>query len=626
MSGQQFLEYLERFNLFIIPLDHQREWFRYHHLFTDLLRHHLRNTSSVEYIAGLYEQASRWCENQGFNDEAMHYAALSGSQEQLAKLVEISGNTLVQSGQTAQRPRLIRLLSVETLRSNPGLCVECAWSEILARQSPDLRQAEVYLQMAEQGVAENPDCVSSTGYPVAYRVVHTRAILSRFKGDAPETVIALTKKALELLPNDDYAYRCSLYQNLGMAYLAVANLEEALKNLQQSWEEARASGMSYVAIAATYMLCRCLQTQGRLDEMENLLRTALADFEQSESESRRIIPALGILYIVQAWLLLEQAGSREKMDTAAVEQAVKKGLERCALTAEQYAFAEGLALKARLLAAQGDLLGAYNCLEEMEAEIPVTASYCAAIRIRLMLAQNDNDARIELFAGRLPSKLDDWVYPVAVPPIVWHWEEQMGLVRLMIGRKRQSTAADLVPVLSYLDRKIEACTSAGWQMQRIELHLLKALALDADQNTSSAAEELAQAQVAAETHGFYRLLVEEGEPFADLLHRVHNRLPSTPLLHRLIVSLGLDDKLALHANPVNHPAKERSRAGLVDPLTEREFEVLKLIAGGFSNKEIAEKLVVTIGTVKAHTSNIYRKLDVPGRTKALAKAREIHLI
>jgi LuxR family maltose regulon positive regulatory protein len=164
-SGQQILEYLERANLFIVPLDHQREWFRYHHLFADLLRHHLRSIQSAEYIAGLYEQASTWCEQHGLVDEAMDYAALSGNQEQLAKLVELSGNTLVLTGQVAKRARLIRLFTNETLHANPGLCIECAWSEILARQSPDLRQAEVYLQMAEQTVAETPDCIDGSGYP-----------------------------------------------------------------------------------------------------------------------------------------------------------------------------------------------------------------------------------------------------------------------------------------------------------------------------------------------------------------------------------------------------------------------------------------------------------------------------
>jgi ATP/maltotriose-dependent transcriptional regulator MalT len=438
-------------------------------------------------------------------------------------------------------------------------------------------------------------------------------------------VIYLTKKALDLLPQDDFYYRSSLLQNMAMAYISMANLAEAWKNLQQCWNEARASGIPYVAIAAAYMMSRCLQTQGRLDAMDHLLKTALADLQVSESTNGRIIPALGILYIAHAWLLFER-GNREKAGTAAVEQELKQGLELCALTAEHYVLAEGFAINARMLAEKGDIHGAHNCLEDMTVNCPESSGFSAAYRIRLMLARNSEDAGIELLAARLPSKLDDRVFPVTTVSNIWHWEEQMGLVRLQIARKRRLPATDLKPVLRYLDQQIETCQSAGWQMQCIELNMIKALALDANGTIPGTLEALAESLTSAEKYGFYRTLVEEGAPLADLLRRTANLLQDSPLLRQLMADLILGASPAPPVQPTHPLLQEHPITGPADLLTGRELEVLQLMAAGFSNKEIAQKLVVTVGTVKTHASNIYRKLDVIGRTKALAKARQLNFL
>jgi LuxR family transcriptional regulator, maltose regulon positive regulatory protein len=623
-AAAAIIDYLERANLFIIPLDNERQWFRYHHLFADLLRHHLRSTRPAAFIASLYSYASRWCEDQGLIDEAISYAGLAGSQEQLARLVELNGVGLLFTGQVAKLAAWMRLLSEDVLLANPGLCLQKAWSEMLSRRSPDLRQAEAYLAVGEQAAEAGPTRVDRSGYPLVYRAAITRATLSRVKGDAPEAVIAFTQKALDLLPPEDLANRSSLLQNLGMATVATGDLEAAWNILRQCWEEGRVSGGFYLAILAANAMAHCLRTLGRLAEMDQLLKTALLEVQAIERANRSIIPALGLLQIGRAWLLFE-SGDQVDGSLADADQLARQGLELCALTRQYYSLVEGYALQSSMLAARGDLARAGSLLEEMAANWPETSGFSAACQLRLRLAVSGEDLAVESLAARLPPKLNEEALPAAMSPGLWRWAEQLGLVRLLIARKRRAPNADLQIVLHFLNEQIEARCPAGWQMQRIELHLLQALAYDANHDTTAAAEALARALSAAEQHGFYQLLLEEGAPLAGLLRRTASLLPHTSLLHRLMLAFGLEELPAAHSGPAFHPAHPSPNTGLIEPLSARELEVLRLLAEGMSNQEIAVQLVISLTTVKTHASNIYGKLGVQSRRQAVAKARVMGL-
>jgi LuxR family maltose regulon positive regulatory protein len=291
---------------------------------------------------------------------------------------------------------------------------------------------------------------------------------------------------------------------------------------------------------------------------------------------------------------------------------------------------------ARLKWAQGDLAGALDMLEQAEQLQLAFEIRLAPHRARLWLAQAESDpgrlADVARWAREHAIELDDQerAYRVTLPGD-WREVEQFTLARLLIAQHRTAAPPalgppDLQPLLRFLDRRVRSAQEGGWIRRTIELSLLQALALQALDDVPRALASLERALTLAEPEGYVRIFVDEGAPMARLLYRAAERGMARDYAGRLLAAFeaGTKDQ-GLKTKVGDSPSVVRP-SSLIEPLSGREIEILELVAQGLTNREIAQKLVISPGTVKVHTSNIYGKLGVHNRTQAVAKARALGIL
>jgi LuxR family maltose regulon positive regulatory protein len=638
------LKGLEKANLFIVPLDNRRHWYRYHRLFADLLRQRLRESppplppaSEGEKggIEALHLRASQWYEREGFIAEAMSHLLAVPDYGRAATLVERHWLAALSRSETVLIHDWLEALPEELIRSRPILCVALAWSSALAPPH-SLALAERWLQDAARAMtqavyADAPDEADRTIHDLVTR--HTtalRASLARARGVEPQTVIDLSLQALDLVPEGDLMLRGGLILNLAASYLALGDEDDALRAFAEGRRIGEAGAGSYITLAGIFGQADVALRRGQLHEATAIYREALRSIAKPAERESRPIPVAGGIYISLGSVLLEQN------DVEQAEQALAKGLELIKLTGESGFDVAGYTALARLRQAQGDGAGALDLLDQAEQLGLGFDAHIAAHRVRLWLAQAKSDP------GRLADAVR-WARGCGITLDAregkngitlsgdWHDFEQLTLVRVLIAQHQAPPHLLPVPsdygqpslqsLLRFLERQLRHADERGWIERVIELSILQALILQILGDTSQAIHSLEHALILAEPESYVRIFVDEGAPMAQLLYQAAERDISSGYTGRLLAAFDLEGSRSATA-----PASDLKPETLIEPLSKREIEVLQLIAEGLTNREIAQKLVISPGTVKVHTNNIYGKLSVRNRTQAVVKARTLGIL
>ena len=580
MPGQATLEQLERANLFIVPLDEQRRWYRYHHLFRDLLRQRLGQAESASAIDELHGRASRWYEENGFDVEAFRHAAAGHDTDRAEVLIKGKGLPLYMRGALPPIIAWLSSLPDEALEARPSL--RALYAMVLLGSGRTAGIAEM-LDTAETGLADWPD--DSETRDLRGQMAATRALLALSQHRA-DVMIAESQRALALLRPQNLAARAAVIGTLGYAYEVLGDRAGARKTYGEALTISRATGSQFGEMAAS-------MGTATMQELDNELRLAAETYEDAIrlaadfpypviSEAH-----LGLGRILYEWDDLDAAWERGQKSLVLARQ----------LQNTDRPMACGVLL-ARIRLARGDPEEATRLLDEAERSVrePEHARELpnvAAARALVLLARGDVEG-----AARVSGKFD--------LPLVQ--------ARVSLARK------DVAGALAALEPFRRQAESRGWRDDRLRAKVLEALARYAGGDGEGRAKELAllgEAMDEAEPEGFVRLFADDGPLMTGLL-----REALVAGVHREYARQLLD-AMAGQAGRATGPA---ARFGLVEPLSKRELEVLGLIAEGLSNKDLAERLFVSPQTAKVHVRNIYSKLDVSSRTQAVARARQLGLL
>ena len=606
-NGQETLEMLEHANLFIVPLDEERRWYRYHHLFADLLRRRLRQTYR-EQIPSLYSQASEWYEQNGFADEAIKYALRAEAFERAANLIEKVAETAWVRGEDTKLRSWLDGLPAETVSAKPQLCIFHAWS-LLATGQQDAAGAR--LQAAEQALGFSTAPNSPDKMKLQGRVATARAFMAFYQGNVAE-MIQFSHQALNCLPKQDVSWRGIATNILADAYDFQGEAEAAYPARLEAVEASKAAGNCYQIIIANLKLALTLRARGQLPQVVEICQQQM----QLANECGTC-PAIMVGWLLAVW----GEALAEMNDLDGAVQQVNKGIALTEQGGDLAMLGWSYLCLVRVLFTQGDFAAAEAAIQKM-AHIdrdndmpPWITSLLTAWQVRLWLAQGELDTAVRWMEERGLDAAADTSYALE--------REYVVLVRIFIVQGRLNEASSL------LQRLLAAAKAGGRTARVIEILLLQALAYQAESNTARAIIALEQALTLAEPGGFIRIFVDEGQPMATLLSKALVQDITPNYVKKLLAAFSTSATKAVHESTIQNVAKRdpaERQSEIVEPLSERELEVLQRLAEGLTNREIADRLYLSLNTVKVHTRNIYGKLGVHNRTQAAAKARELGLL
>jgi LuxR family maltose regulon positive regulatory protein len=612
-SSQEILEYLERSNLFVVPLDSKRRWYRYHRLFADQLQCRLHRTQPQR-IPELHRRASAWYEANDYIPEAVRHALADPDPSRAVGLVERYAMPMLFHSETRTTLGWFEALPDEAICTHPMLRVQYAWALALAEQTSSRDAVALRLDAAERAL-NTEDVAPELRDLVLGHVATIRTYMLQPTTEAdydPGQVIALSHQALALLPEDELGIRSVNGLQIGNAHWALGDLPAALAAYQETFDLARTGGNLYVAVYALLNQALIASYQGRLRQAAELCRTGLREFGALLEKTGQRLPATGGLHIVLGSILLEWNELEE------AEGLLLQGTGLIRWTGERSTQMLGYAALLRLRQAQGDTPGAEVTLSELEKAWPEGRVYSGALRARYQLwrSASDPDARSAAVRWAQEQRLD--LDTAGEARGMNSWEELEQLLQLAWMRVQMAQAKNLDPVLAYLERQLELAETHGLADRVIELSILQALALEALGETDRALDALTRALKPAEPEGYVRLFVDEGAPLARLLYLAAARKLAPEYAGRLLSAFPENEW-----TPVTPP---QTQPEIIEPLSQREIEVLQLIAEGLTNREIAQRLFLSPYTVRAHASNIYGKLSVRNRTEAVDKARALGIL
>ncbi len=591
------LERLERSNLFLNPLDDERRWYRYHQLFAEALRHQLVQRAPA-LVPDLHRRAADWFERAGCDADALRHALAIPDAARAGTIVERHALTMLTRGEVRAVRTWIESLPHDEVRSRPRLCLIHAWA--LAHANA-LDAVEPRLRDVEEWVAAHPE-TPVTGVPsLPGQIAAIRARVAVIRGDIPRT-IELSKLALSLTPTHDHPTRAGIGLNLGGAYGALGDLAAAAAAYAEVASYGPAAGPLMAALALRYQAELAI-VRGQLYEADDLYQSALAFIAAQGADE---MPAKGIV----GEGLAELAYLRNDLETAErlAHDAVTRGEQGGEVL--KIAVPAWLTLS-RVRQAHGDRSAA---LEAADRAVTLSGwDHARALRARLWLRQ-----------GNLPAAIR-WARESERRPAAetrfQHEIEDATLARVLLAENRLDEASNL------LTRLLAAAERTGRTGRVIEFLIVLSLVQQASGEIAAAVTTLTRAIVLAGDEGPIRLFVDEGPAIAPLLSRVRGQARRATDAHIRRLGTLADDLLAVLAAEVGElPASGNGSTILIEPLSEREREVLGLLAAGRTNREIADELYVSLGTVKAHTHQVFAKLGVRGRTEAAARARDLGLL
>lgn len=615
-DGRAMLTMLERANLFVVPLDDARRWYRYHHLFADVLRAHLLE-EQPDLVPQLHGRASRWFEQQGQPAEAIRHALAAHDLTRAAGLVELQAQAALRDHQLPRLIEWVKPLPDAIIRAMPVLST---YFGMALQGVGRLEESASCLSDAEWWLDDAPNLRDKQPAPAAemvvvdqeaFRSLPSRIALARgYLASAAGDVAGIVKHArrgLELLPVDEDHWRGAATALLGQAHWRSGDLSAARAIHAEGGARFERAGDIVLALSSASHNADLLKACGRLVEAGKKYERSLQLADQFGDAA---IPGLAILHFGRSELACELN------DLTAATHHLLQGEELAGFAGQAGVPFRRCRARARILRSQGDLDGAVGWLDQAEqlyvrGSIPDTRPI-AALRARYWLAQG-RLAEARAWTDRQGLSVDD--------PLSYALEfHHITLARVLIAQHERERTERFTGVTGgFLNRLLEAAEAGGRMAAVIEILMLQALALATDGDRAGALVPLGQALALAEPEGYVRIFVDEGPPMRDLLRHAVAAGIGGAYSHRLLAACDGPQQLVATAA---HPAT----GGLAEPLTAREVEILRLVAAGMQNQEIADHLVISLATVKRHIANMYGKLGVENRTGAVARATELRLL
>jgi LuxR family transcriptional regulator, maltose regulon positive regulatory protein len=612
-DSQELLEQVERANLFLVPLDEVRGWWRYHHLFADLLRARLAQ-EQPERLPELHRAAAAWCEQHGLVDDAVRHALAVGDAGWAARLIEQHFDAMLWRSEDVTFRRWLQALPAELVRARPRLCLAQAYGALLSGRLEAVEPLVADAERALAATAEEPyepsvgrQLSMLANLPAA--ITLAPAILACERGDAERTT-EFAQQALTHLTDADRTLG-----HFARYYLAMADW---LRGRVVKAEQALAGLAAEQVAAGARYLAPLYHDLGQVQRARSHLGAALGTYERAlgiATQAGHPLPPAGIPHVDIAEVLYE----RGELDAALDHATQGVALSRQLGWARQ--LVASLAILAWIRHAQGDRVGALEAVGEAE-RVGVSPTMVGllnplpALRARLALAHGE--------VGEAARWVQECGLDADDEPNYPREREYLVLVRVLLAQQAPEQGQGL------LERLHAAAAAQGRTDSVIEARTLQALALHAGGDQAAALATLAEALTLGAPEGYLRVFVDEGPPMAGLLRQLlvgrrHQRLSAAAPREYLARLVEAFEQAGL---PIR-PAVGRGGvvvAGLVEPLTARELEVLQLLAAGAPNRAIAGQLVVTLETVKKHLSHLFDKLGVANRTQAVARARELGLL
>jgi LuxR family maltose regulon positive regulatory protein len=572
LDSQEILRNLEQANLFILPLEPSRTWYRYHRLFSELLHHRLPTSEISE--AGLHQRASQWFETNGYPVEATRHALAAQDWARSARLIEQTGEALLKRGELVTLIGWCEKLPDEVIASRPQLELNYAWALSLIGR---FDQAESLLERLESLVQTTPAFMG--------QVASAQAYVARGKGDNPRA-IEKSRQALALLPASDSQARGILAVNLGLVHWHAGQLREATQVLEEVRQVARQTGNIYALLTAQTFLARTRASQGELRRAQEMYQHILREGSQVPILALAHYDLSGIYY---EWNDLLKAGEH-----------LEKGMELCIQSGNVEFQNAGHILRAVLNLAEGDPRGA---ITEVEISHSLSRDFNPSTRARSAACH----AQIALAIGDVEAAAH-WLADVTEEVDAHSFYRFIGLMRprLLIAQGKRAAASQLLAGYSVRAAK------AGWGYALVAIRILQSLA---SEQQATALDTLEEALQSSQPEGFIRAYVDAGRSLVPLLLESARRGVTPVYIGQILNAFGADGEKRLTPKPA-----------LVEALSERELEVLRLVAVGLSNREIAAQLFISLGTAKTHIHNICGKLNVRNRTEAAAQARKLNLL
>ena len=614
-DGKETLDTLERNNLFLIPLDDKRQWYRYHRLFADVLQAHLRD-AQPDRVTDIHSRASAWHEQNGLRADAIRHALAAKEFSRAANLIELAFPAMSRERQFATFLGWLKLLPDEVVRVRPVLCYGYAFSSMSCGENesvePLLQDAERWFNMG--GRPESQPVGMVVADQEEFRrlpglIALTRGGQALGRGDMPETV-KYAQRVLDFAPERDYLMLGGAAAQLGLVAWARGDLDTARRMTAEGMENLQLGRYISPVIGCAITLSDILITQGELHK-------AMTTYERGlHWAMRAAAPTLAVQ---------GAADMHVGMSSLHYEHNDLETATQCLLTSQALGELAGLpqnpyrwrAAMARIRQAQGDLDDAIQLLEEAErvydGNFSPNVRPVATRKVWGWLAQ-----------GRLGEALN-WARQQGLSAeneLSYLREfDHITLARILLACHQHDRAdASIAEIMKLLERLLKDAEEGGRKGSAIEIFILQALAYQAQGDLPSALLHLQHALALAEPQGYVRTFLDEGDNMRGLLREASAHKIMPDYTDKLLAAFEAE-KQKSEDNPDLPPVQP-----LIEPLSQRELEVLRLIAEGLSNQEICERLFLALDTVKGHNHRIFNKLQVQRRTEAIARARELGLI
>jgi len=627
-GSQVRLETLQRGNFFVVPLDDKRHWYRYHHLFAEVLHMHLM-TEQPDQVPDLHRRASEWYEQNGSAEDAIRHALAGEDFERAAGLIELAAPTMHKTRQEATVLGWMKALPEDLFQARPVLSLLYAGAVMsnggVEGVETRLQDAERWLNMKSEG-SERSDITPAEARPEQSRrmivvneeefrrlpgaIAMYRAGMALVRGDVPETV-TYARRVFDLVPEEDHLGRGGAAALIGLAFWANADLEEAHRMFTDGMAHLQMAGNISDAVGGVLALGDIRITQGRLHDAMQTYERALKLAKENGTPTLR---GTADMYVGISEL------EREYNDLHVAMQHLLKGREQGEHTGfPQYPYRWRVAM-ARMLEVQGDLDGSLNLLDEA-APLYVSDFFpnvrpIEALKTRVWILQGKLEDALDWARKQRLSSDDDLNY--------LHEFEHITLAKVLLAHyERDHVDSLLGEAISLLERLLIAAQEGGRMGSAIEILILQALAHNAQGDMPTALLPLGQALSLAEPQGYLRIFVNEGSRMLQLLREAAARRIMPNYTSKLLGAFEANEQSSKSGFPIStSPASQL----LIEPLSQRELELLRLLKTDLSGPEIAKQLVIALSTVRTHTKSVYNKLNVTDRRAAVKRATELGLI
>jgi LuxR family transcriptional regulator, maltose regulon positive regulatory protein len=595
-DSQTVLRDLEQKNLFLIPLDDERQWYRYHHLFADLLKHYLTQSFADE-VVGLHTKASVWYEENDLFADAFTHALVANEIERIVQLTDEMAVYKLDYGECRALLDWLERLSEALIAQYPWLLVTQAWTlfHLGKYEAVEANLAEIERALSPRALP------SEDANRIQGHVAAIRSNLAEIRED-PQTAMHLAEDAFALLSDKDVKLRAFVAIRWANCLVWFGDLERAILIYQEAGEASKRVGEDQLTITALSEMAMTLMIAGKLRQAIECFTEITNYAETLAKRDGRQLPAMGILYRHMSYI------KREQNELAEADHYAREAIKICKQWGEKESYLFALMALSRVQFDQGDIKQVeenFQQIIQIAGEIsPLYAAQFKSWIIHYQLIMRKTEA-VENWVEDLSLKADE----------AFGYDKHLDYLNYAHYLSAEGFYNQALEVVNNLI-KVVSDVGAGWYLIRYKV--LQAILLNRLTRVDEAIVIMGQALSCAHTEGYVRAVLDEGEAIGDLLQ----------ISIAQGVEVGYASKLlfALRAEARPFVSRTFTDAGLVDPLSQREMEVLRLFVTDLTAPEIADELIISASTVRSHIKNIYSKLDVHSRYEAVRKAKEINLL